>query len=223
MWRCFLAATMWFVLSGNVAQTQHKFSGWIFQAPPGWHTDVSKEDVVMVPLDLQPQEIEAGEAVGIIVYPGEKLTQDFRVWFDNKVAKLKGKAAVLEEDAVSASETEQNIPILSQRIVLHYPDGKKLHRLIWSARLGKRAECLIFITTSHELYQRYRRALDDFLRTICFVKHPCPEYAQLARKKLPDVPVTEQTRLLIARMTALARTPGLLESVRDSGNGRRER
>ncbi|HEX4950828.1 MAG TPA: hypothetical protein VFZ34_29475 [Blastocatellia bacterium] len=167
--------TIWLVLSGNTAQAQHKFSGWIFQPPANWHADISKEDVVMVPLDLEPKEVEAGEAVGIVLYPGKNLKQPFQEWFDQEVMRVKAKAAVIEEAAVVAAETEQGISTLSQRLVLRYPDDKQLHRVLWAVQLGKRVEYLMFVTTSQELYQRYRGVLEGFLRTVCFVKHPCPE------------------------------------------------
>lgn len=223
MWRCFLMITIWFVLGGNTVQAQHKFSGWIFQPPAGWHADISKEDVVMVPLDLEPKEIEAGEAVGIVLYPGKTLKQTFQGWFEQEVMRVKAKAAVIEEDAVVAVETEQGIPTLSLRLVLSNPDGKKLHRVLWAAQLGKRVEYLMFVTTNQELYQRYRGVLEGFLRTVCFVKYPCPEYTQLARKKLSDVPLPEPIHLLTERVAAFARTHGSVEFGRGGGNGRRER
>lgn len=223
MWRCFLLITIWLVFSGNTTQAQHKFSGWIFQPPANWHADISKEDVVMVPLDLEPKDVEAGEAVGIVLYPGKNLKQTFPGWFEQEVVRVKAKAAVIEEDAVVAAKTELDIPTLSQRLVLSYPDGKKLHRVLWAVQLGKRVEHLMFVTTSQPLYQRYRSALEEFLRTVCFVKYPCPEYSQLARKKLSDVSLPEPIHLLSERVAAIARTHGSVELGRGGGNGRRER
>jgi hypothetical protein len=223
MWRYFLIVVVWFALSGTSTQAQHKFSSWIFQAPEGWHADISKEDVVMVPLDLEPQAVEAGEAVGIVLYPGAKPKQAFRAWFAQEVVKIKAKAAVIEEGAVAAAETEQGLPTLSLRLVLRYPDGKTLHRLLWAAQLGKHVEYLMFVTTSHALYQRYRGVLQEFLRTVCFVKYPCPEFAPLARKQWPEGPAPKQTLVLAERVAAFARLQGSLELGQGGGNGRRER
>jgi len=135
-----------------------------FTLPSGWQRTNRGDAAILTPSDL-PNDRRAL----VIILPARQHTGTLRAWFDATWKELTDDYTLVSGGEPSARDgNEKNIEIIYAAGLFEDKGGKEICILLFGANGGDHVESFIFLADSHEMYQRYGKAVQAFMSSLRF-------------------------------------------------------
>jgi hypothetical protein len=135
----------------------------LFKIPPGWQQGERQGETVLVPPD-----VPEGKTAVLTIFPGETLTGEFRAWFDEKWAAVKGEATVVEASQVSTEVGAGGLELLRTVATLQDAQQGKFIAFLFAAKAGDRGQLFLYITDDPTLVSEHVEGLKAFRDSLTF-------------------------------------------------------
>lgn len=160
------------------------FGNAVFDAPRGWRRVESDGTLFFIPSDLR-----GGGRVLIAVLPGEELRGDFRQWFEATIEQsLQNGERIVRAGELKAQRAAEGYDTLLKIVETRDQTGYSYNRLYLAAHPGNRAEMVLYLASSADLFQQYSGVFEKFVTSLDYANSRLARKAPEAPAKVPDAP-----------------------------------
>lgn len=180
-----LLALLFLLTEVAIAQRpSDSFDNAVFNAPKGWRRVESGGTLIFIPQDLR-----SGERVLIALLPSEVLSSNFRDWFKAKIRQsLQDGERIVKESDLLEQRVEEGYDTLVKLIETRDSAGYSYHRLYLGARPGNRAEMVLYLASSAELFKRYGDTFQGFALSLDYKSARSSDISKEATSTLTSPP-----------------------------------
>ncbi|WP_425146497.1 hypothetical protein [Deinococcus sp.] len=148
-----LAALLCVWLSNARAAT---FGNYVYTLPPGWTQSQQNGTLILTPPDLK-----AGERASVRLTPGAALQGDLSPWLSAQMQSYNAGAKVVTQTPIQAQTDSSGQPLLASVAVVQI-NGQPEWRFFIAGHPGNRAELLVIVTSSYQVFTAHQNELDAF-------------------------------------------------------------
>lgn len=148
-------------VSANVQNPSDSFGNAVFDSPQGWRRVESDGVLFFIPSELR------GGRVLIAVLPGEELRGDFRQWFEATIERsLQNGERLVRSGELKSQRAAEGYDTLLKIVETRDREGYTYNRLYLAAHPGNRAEMVLYLASSTELFQKYSGVFEKFVASL---------------------------------------------------------
>jgi hypothetical protein len=140
-----------------------EFENALYNTPKGWATTQKNGSQMLIPGDLAP-----GEQVAIVLTPGGELTGELKDALNQFRGELRGNVKATESK-IESINSDEGYPIVYVAEQLQDEKGAvKQYRYFFASHPGSRVEFVVFIANTQDVYTRYGKTFEEFVKTLAY-------------------------------------------------------
>lgn len=167
-------------VSATAEDPSDSFGNAVFDSPQGWRRVESDGTLFFIPPDLR-----GGSRVLIAVLPGEELRGDFRQWFEATIEQsLQNGERIVRAGELKSQRAAEGYDTLLKIVETRDREGYTYNRMYLAAHPGNRAEMVLYLASSTELFQKYSGVFERFITSLDYTNS---RVGRLDQVKKPDL------------------------------------
>ncbi|MBL8151152.1 MAG: hypothetical protein JNN15_14595 [Blastocatellia bacterium] len=169
-----------------------QFDNILFKTPNGWRKVEQNGSVFLLAPGLP-----AGTGCAIGLIKSTELNGDFYQWFSSSVkSSLQNGEKIVQQGEIQKDRAQEGYDIVYTYIVVEDSKKSRSHRFYLGANPGSRAEMIVYIATSQELFDQHKATLATFIENTDFANVYKPNNVASTNSNKANPSATKQPKNL---------------------------